>query len=95
MPSSPNYKRDYKREAATAAARGENTDDKLRHRARRELLKEGKVKPGQDVGHKVALGRGGSNSRANLEAQSVSSNRSFARNPDGSMKSETSKKERK
>lgn len=97
MPSSKNYKRDYAQEAATAKARGENKDDAQRHRARYEMEKAGKVhkNDGKDVGHKTAVGRGGSNSPANLEAQSRSANRSFARNPDGSMKSETSKKERK
>ena len=97
MPSSKNYKRDYAQEAATAKARGENKDDAQRHRARYEMEKAGKVhkNDGKDVGHKTAVGRGGSNSPTNLEAQSRSANRSFARNPDGSMKSETSKKERK
>lgn len=97
MPSSPNYKRDYKQEAATAKARGENADDAARHRARRAMVKAGEVSvgDGKDVGHKRALSRGGSNGRGNLEPQSMSANRSFARNPDGSMKSETSKRERK
>ena len=48
-----------------------------------------------DVGHKKAVSRGGSNGLANLFVQNPTSNRSFARNKDGSMKSETSKKERK
>lgn len=97
MPSSKNYKRDYEREAATAKSRGENQDDAQRHRARYEMEKAGKVhkNDGKDVGHKTALGRGGSNATSNLEVQSKAANRSFARNPDGSMKSETSKKERK
>ena len=48
-----------------------------------------------DVGHKKAVSRGGKNGLANLFVQSPSENRSFSRNTDGSMKSETSKKERK
>ncbi len=48
-----------------------------------------------DVGHKKAIGRGGKSVLANLFLQSPRSNRSFSRNADGSMKSETSKKERK
>lgn len=48
-----------------------------------------------DVGHKKAVSKGGKNGLANLFIQSPSSNRSFSRNSDGSMKSETSKKERK
>lgn len=34
MPSSKNYKRDYKQEWATAKSRGEDTDNAMRHRAR-------------------------------------------------------------
>lgn len=96
MPSSPNYVRNYRREAQTAKARGEDKDSAQRHRARYQLEKEGLVKPndGKDVGHIKAVGKGGTNARSNLEVQTVSQNRSFARNKDGSMKSETSKKER-
>lgn len=97
MPSSPGYKRDYKKEWATAKKRGEDADNNQRHRARHLLEKEGRVKPGdgKDVGHMTAIKRGGTNAASNLKVQSVSANRSFARNPDGSMKSETSKKEKK
>lgn len=97
MPSSPNYKRDYKQEAKTQAQRGEVKDDAVRHQARRAMVKAGKAatNDGKDVGHVKALGKGGGNSSSNLEMQSRSANRSFARNPDGSMKSETSKKEKK
>lgn len=97
MPSSPNYKRNYKEEWADAKKRGEGEDNAMRHRARYEMEKAGKVSrnDGKDVGHMTAVKRGGTNSPSNLKVQSKSENRSFARNPDGSMKSETSKKERK
>ena len=97
MPSSPNYKRNYKEEWKDAKARGEGDDNAQRHRARYEMEKAGKVhkNDGEDVGHKTAIKRGGSNAPSNLKVQSVSENRSFARNKDGSMKSETSKRERK
>ena len=97
MPSSPNYKRDYKQEWATAKQRGEDKDSATRHRARYKLEKEGVVNPndGKDVGHKTAIKRGGSNSTNNLTVQSKTANRSFARNPDNSVKSQTSKRERK
>ena len=89
--------RDYKREWELAKKRGEGTDNATRHRARYEMEKEGKVHPndGKDVGHVTAIKRGGTNARSNLEVQSKSANRSFSRNPDGSMKSETSKREKK
>lgn len=45
-----------------------------------------------DVGHKKAISRGGKNGLANLFVQNPTNNRSFARNKDGSMKSERSKK---
>lgn len=44
-----------------------------------------------DVGHKKAISRGGKNGLANLFVQNPTNNRSFARNKDGSMKSERSK----
>ena len=47
-----------------------------------------------DVGHKKAVSRGGKNGLANLFVQNPGANRSFARNKDGSMKSERSKRER-
>lgn len=96
MPSSKNYVRDYKTEYATAKARGENKGNALRHKARREMEAAGLAHKGdgKDVGHITAVKRGGKSVMSNLEMQSVSENRSFARNKDGSMKSEVSKKER-
>ena len=85
MPSSKNYKRDYKQEAKTAKRRGEQgtgseAGSAKRHRARRKLLKEGKVKRGQDVHHKKPIKAGGTNASSNLAATSPSKNRSFPRN---------------
>lgn len=89
--------RDYKQEWKTAKSRGEDEDNAMRHRARYAMEKAGKVAPndGKDVGHKKAVSKGGSNDHSNLKVQSKSDNRSFSRNPDGSMKSETSRKEKK
>lgn len=97
MPSSPGYKRNYKEEWSDAKKRGEGDDNAMRHRARYEMQKAGKVSPndGKDVGHATAVKRGGSNAPSNLKVQSRGENRSFARNSDGSMKSETSKREKK
>lgn len=85
MPSGKNYVRDYKQEASTAKRRGEqgtgsDAGSAVRHRARRKLLKKGKVKKGQDVHHKKPIKKGGTNSASNLEATTPSSNRSFPRN---------------
>lgn len=86
MPSSPGYKRDYKTEVATAKARGEQVDNAKRKAARRSMVKKGLVKPGQDVDHKNPLSKGGSNADGNLRARAPGTNRSFPRNPDGSVK---------
>jgi len=50
-----------------------------------------KAVQGKDVGHKVALSRGGANTAANLFLQAARNNRSFSRRSDGSMKSERSR----
>lgn len=94
MPSSKNYVRDYDQEYKTARRRGEKAtgsdgDDAKRKRLRRKMLKLGLVKPGQDVDHKRALSKGGSNTVKNARATTPSANRSFPRNKDGSMKSNT------
>ncbi len=100
MPSSPGYKRDLKQEYATQKSRGEvangsDSPNAKRKRARREALKKGLVKPGQDWAHKLALSKGGSNDLSNGKAEAPGKNRSFARDKDGSMKSEVSKKEKR
>ena len=61
------------------------------------MIREGKasVGDGKDVGHKLAMSRGGKTTPGNLVMQNAASNRSFSRNSDRSMKSEVSKRERK
>lgn len=96
MPSSPGYKRDYKQEYATES-KTRRKQRSMRNQARQAMIKKGKAKvgDGKDVGHVKALSRGGSNTLANLAIQTRASNRSFQRRSDGSMASETSRKERK
>ena len=84
MPSSPNYKRDYKKEDSTARRRGEvdagpKGKNAMRKKARRKLEKQGKVKPfdGKDVDHKN--GNTKDNSAGNLRVRSAGSNRSLNR----------------
>lgn len=69
----------------------------LQNKARREMMKKGLVKKGdnQDVDHKTPLSKGGSDSTANLRVVPSSQNRSFSRNGDGSLKSQISERERK
>lgn len=49
---------------------------------------------GKDVDHIKPLSKGGSNKASNTRVVPASENRSFSRNADGSLKSQTSKKER-
>lgn len=100
MPFTTNGKRDYKRELAWEHSKKKNRvkDRAQRNAARATVAKKAGVKPtsiGGDVGHKRAVSKGGTNGLANLFVQSPAKNQSFSRNSDGSMKSETSKRERK
>ena len=100
MPFTTNGKRDYKRELAWEHAHKKSRvkDRAARNKARALVAKKRGVKATSiagDVGHKKAISRGGVTGLANLFVQSPKANRSFARNKNGSMKSETSKKERK
>lgn len=78
-------KRDYKQDYKTQLARGEHEDRMERQRARRALDAKGVNRKGKDVAHIKALSKGGSNATG-IKLQSPSKNRSFPRNPDGSMK---------
>lgn len=100
MPFMKNGKRDYKAELEWEHKKKKNRvkDRAQRNAARATVAKKKGVSPkalGGDVGHKKAVSKGGQNGLANLFVQSPGANRSFSRNKDGSMKSETSKKERK
>ena len=77
--------RDYKQEYKTQVARGEHENRMERQRARRKLDAKGVDRSGKDVAHVKALSKGGSNATG-IKLQAPSKNRSFKRNPDGSMK---------
>ncbi len=87
MPSSPGYKRDYKRERLSESPERKH-QRVLRNAARRKLLEEGVVHKhdGFDVDHKKPLSKGGTNSRKNLRARQANSNRSYDRTSSGAMK---------
>jgi hypothetical protein len=97
MPSSKNYKRDYQQENKYKAQPEQIKARVARNQARAEAIKDGKVSKGdgKDVGHVKAISKGGTNAPSNLKVQSRSSNTSFSRNSNGSMKSETSKREKR
>ena len=93
-----NGKRDYKREYAAYQGNPEQIKNRSkRNQARATMAKAGKVSKGdgKDVDHKRALSKSGLNQLSNLQAISASKNRSFSRNKDSSMKSQTSKRETK
>lgn len=90
--------RDYKKENEKYNSRPSVVKKRtMRNQARAEMMKEGLVKKGdsRQVDHKKPLSKGGTNTRSNYRVVSASENESFSRNKDGSMKSQTSKRERK
>jgi hypothetical protein len=89
MPSSPNYKRNYKQEYRNYDGKPSVKKKRAkRNKARRTLERQGKVRKGdgKDVDHKRPLSKGGSNSPSNWRVKSASSNRSYKRTRSGKMK---------
>jgi hypothetical protein len=98
MPFMKNGKRDYKKEVAKYTSKPSVIKKRSQQNAaRQEMMKRGLAHKGdgKDVDHKTPISKGGSNSPSNLRVVPASSNRSFERNKDSSVKSQTSKKERK
>ena len=90
MPKDRNYDREYELQKKRGeSGTGSDSGNAKRHRLRRKALKAGMVKKGQDLDHKIPISKGGSNTLKNARATSPSANRSFPRNSDGSMKSNT------
>jgi len=89
--------RNYKREYETYQGKPEQIKNRaMRNAARAKMVKAGKAKKGdgKDVGHVVALDKGGSN-KTGLRMVSKSANRSFDRDAKKNLISETSPRERK
>lgn len=98
MPYMKNGKRDYKRENELYNSRPEQIARRSeRTVARRQANAAGVTSKGdgKDLDHKKPLSKGGTSAKSNLRVVSASSNRSFARNANGSLKSQTSKREGK
>ena len=92
-----NKPRPYKKEYEQYQGKPEQIKNRSeRNSARAKLMKEGKVSKGdgKDVAHVKAFDKGGSNKNG-LRIQSAAKNRSFKRDSQGNLVSETSKKERK
>lgn len=91
-----NGKRDYKKQNEKYNSRPEQIANRVeQNKARREMEKAGKVHKGdgKQVDHKKPLSKGGSGAKSNLRVVPASKNMSFSRNKNGSLKSQTSRKE--
>ena len=98
MPYMTGGKRDYKKEYAKFHSRPEEIKNRTaRTTARRQANAAGITHKGDgtNLDHKIPLSKGGSTAKSNLRVVSESSNKSFSRNKDGSMKSQTSRREAK
>jgi hypothetical protein len=96
MPWMKDGKRDYKREYALYQGKPEQIKRRTeRTTARRQANAAGITHKGdgKDIDHTVPLSKGGSNAKSNQRVVAASRNRSFSRNSDGSLKSQTSKRE--
>jgi hypothetical protein len=81
-----NKPRPYKKEYQQQKARGEQPTRNARERARYEMDKKGVDRAGKDIDHVIPLSKGGTNSPSNLKLKSPSTNRSFSRNSDHTVK---------
>lgn len=89
MPFMKDGKRDYKRENQLYNSKPKQRKNRsLRTIARNQAIADGRVSrgDGKDIDHVKPLSKGGSNAKSNTRVRSASSNRSFARNKNGSMK---------
>ena len=98
MPFQKNGKRDYKREVALYTSKPEVKKKRAeQNAARREMVAAGKAHKGdgRQVDHIKPLSKGGApTDKKNLRVVPASENMSFSRNKDGSLKNQTSKRER-
>jgi len=97
MPSSPNYKRDYKQENKYKSSPEQIKAREIRNTNRRHALAAGTVHKGdgKEIDHKVPLSKGGAPSGSNLRVVSAASNDSFKRSSSGALVSQTSSRESK
>ena len=89
MPYMTNGKRDYRKQYDNYDGKPSAIKDRAKRNAARAMMEKGGVVSkgdGKEVNHKKPLSKGGSNTKSNLSVVSKSSNRSFKRKADGSMK---------
>jgi hypothetical protein len=98
MPYMKNGKRDYKTEYQKYHSRPEQIENRTaRTTARRQANAAGITSKGdgKDLDHKTPISKGGTSAKSNLRVVDKGSNRSFSRNANGSLKSQTSRREAK
>lgn len=98
MPYMTDGHRDYQKEYQKYGSARKVVKKRINdNRARHMMMALGKVKvgDGKDVDHKRPQSKGGATTLPNLQAITASANRSFSRNQDGSLRSQTSRKERR
>lgn len=91
-------KRDYRRENLLYNSKPEQIKARSERTTTRRAANAAGIThkgDGKDIDHIKPLSKGGSNTKGNERVVSASVNRSFARNANGSMKSQTSKREKK
>lgn len=81
-----NKKRPYKKEYSQQKARDEQPKRNARERARYAMDKLGVNRKNKDIDHITPLSKGGTNDKSNMRLVAPSTNRSFKRNPDRSVK---------
>lgn len=97
MPWMKDGKRDYKREYSKYQGTAEQRANRSKRTvARNEANASGRTSKGdgKDLDHIKPLSKGGANTKRNTRVVSASSNRSFSRNSDSSVKSQRSKREK-
>lgn len=96
MPYKNPKDRNYKKEYEYHSSEQQKKNRAARNAARREAMKDGKVRKGDgmDVSHKKAFDKGGSN-KDGVRVESASTNRSFKRDSKKNLVSERSARERK
>lgn len=89
MPYKNKSDRDYRKEYQSYQGTEEQKANRAkRNKARADMVKAGRVSKGdgKDVDHIKPLSKGGSAGSGNLRVKSATSNRSFKRNSDHSVK---------
>lgn len=87
-----NKARPYKKEYEQQVSRNEHPLRMERQKARRAMDANGVNRTGKDIDHKKPLSKGGTNASSNLRLVKPTANRSFSRNSNHTVRSNSPKK---